>query len=396
VNTKYLLLLLPLAACGPTTSTPGTGPVSWHKDVQPILQKRCQGCHVEGGIGLFPLETYDQAKLRHASMANAVANRTMPPWMPSPDCQTFKESRRLDQSEIDVLVAWSEQNTPEGNAADAKPAPAAPAGLPWVDATLQPVAAYTPSSAVTDDYRCLVLDPGLSQDRDLIGFEILPQARQLVHHVILYTADPADAAAQDAAEAGQGWTCYGGPGTPNPQMVGGWVPGSAATQYPQDTGITIKAGKVIVMQVHYNMSNGGPAPDQSTVKLQFSQQRVTRPALITLMAQASFAIPPNAVGYSATATISTPVINAKLWGVIPHMHTKGKKLKVTLENQCLIDIPAWDFHWQQFYFYETPVSLTPGKSAALTCTWDNPTSNVVTWGEGTDDEMCLNYFYLTL
>jgi hypothetical protein len=32
----------------------------------------------------------------------------------------------------------------------------------------------------------------------------------------------------------------------------------------------------------------------------------------------------------------------------------------------------------------------------LTCTWDNPTSSPVRWGESTTDEMCLNYFYYTV
>jgi hypothetical protein len=31
----------------------------------------------------------------------------------------------------------------------------------------------------------------------------------------------------------------------------------------------------------------------------------------------------------------------------------------------------------------------------LTCAWDNPGTSPVSWGEGTSDEMCINYFYVT-
>jgi hypothetical protein len=65
-------------------------------------------------------------------------------------------------------------------------------------------------------------------------------------------------------------------------------------------------------------------------------------------------------------------------------------------DTCLVDIPQWDFHWQQFFFYQQPLTVPASTSVKLTCTWDNPTDKTIVWGEGTEDEMCLSYFYLTL
>src|SRR4051812_13849237 len=69
------------------------GPVTWHHDVAPIVQRRCRGCHAEGGMAPFAMKTYPQAAARHAAMATAVTQLRMPPWMPAPGELRFKDSR---------------------------------------------------------------------------------------------------------------------------------------------------------------------------------------------------------------------------------------------------------------------------------------------------------------
>ena len=108
-----------------------------------------------------------------------------------------------------------------------------------------------------------------------------------------------------------------------------------------------------------------------------------------------FNIPAGAVGY--TDDFSTLVPNATVHGLLPHMHQLGKRITLTSTSEgCLIDVPAWDFHWQQSYFYDDgPVQLPLGSSLSLSCTWDNPTGADIDWGENTTDEMCLVYVYAT-
>lgn len=370
---------------------------TWYRDVLPIVQTNCQGCHVAGGIGPFALESYEEAAPLAASLANAVENRRMPPWMPDPSCNSYQDERRLTQAQIDTLSLWALAGAPEGDPADAPPPPEARAELPWVDATLDLGVDYTPDSSGPDDYHCFVVDPNLTSEQDVIGFDIVPQVRSEVHHVLLYSATKADAQSKDDATPGAGWTCFGGPGTSNPQVVGGWVPGTPVTQYPENTGVRLKAGTVLVVQVHYNLQSGPPAPDRTQIKLQYAKTPVSKPAYILAEAQWSFAIPPNSTGYTATDTESGSPVAVTVYGVLPHMHTLGRQIRVeTTSGQCLVDIPKWDFHWQQFYFFKTPVQVPAGQARKMTCTWDNPNPTTVTWGEGTSDEMCLNYVYVTL
>ncbi|MGA9526354.1 MAG: hypothetical protein WBV82_33180 [Myxococcaceae bacterium] len=373
----------------------GTADVTWHRDVQPIVQESCLGCHGADGIGPFPLETYEQVSSMRDAVAGAVKNRRMPPWTPDPDCNSYLDERRLTQAQIETLTAWASAGAPKGDPADAPPPPEGRPELPWVDATLDTGFDYTPSTAAPDDHHCFMLDPANTSAKDVIGFDIVPGVRRMVHHVLLYAADKAEAVIKDSNTPEPGWTCFGGPGTQNAAVVGGWVPGTPVTQYPADTGIRIGPGQALVMQVHYN-TRAGTAADRTQVKLQYAKSPVPKPALISLQAEGAFSIPPNSTGYTVTHNQTVPV-GVTVYGMLPHMHTLGRRIQVGIKDgACLVDIPSWDFHWQQFYMLKEPIQVPAGSQGVVTCSWDNPTGRTVAWGEGTSDEMCLNYYYVTV
>lgn len=393
---RYFLALSLSLLSGVASAQP-----TWSGDVLPIVQARCQGCHMTGGIAPFSLESYAQAVPHVAGVAAMVESRAMPPWKADDSCQPLKESRRLSEDELSIIVAWARGGAPEGDPALARPNPTSLPSLPWVDAEVSMASPYTPSTARPDDYRCFVIDPKLPGERDLIGYDIVPGQRALVHHVLLYGLARAEAEKLDAAEAGPGYTCFGGPGSNGaPATVyGAWVPGTSATQYPPTTGITMATENVIVMQIHYNTSHGGGqdhaiGPDLTTIKLQLAKGRVEKPATIFPIADLNFTIPPKSSGYTSAVSFPFPV-GASLYGMGPHMHTRGRQISVSADNTCLVNVPSWDFNWQQLYQFTTPVPLKAGTRLRLSCTWDNASDKVVRWGEGTEDEMCLNYLYLT-
>jgi hypothetical protein len=117
--------------------------------------------------------------------------------------------------------------------------------------------------------------------------------------------------------------------------------------------------------------------------------------LIPLVAD-NFNIPANAVGYEHHETYSNPAgFPIKVWGLLPHMHTRGKHINMSSDSECLVDVPDWDFHWQTQYFRPQPYVMGESDHVTMSCTWDNPDNRNITWGEGTSDEMCLAYLYVT-
>src|SRR5690606_9463938 len=103
----------------------------------------------------------------------------------------------------------------------------------------------------------------------------------------------------------------------------------------------------------------------------------------------------------ADNTMDVPA-EATIWAVAPHMHTLGRRALVEVEHTdgsktCLLDIPDWDFDWQQFYFFDSPrgIPVERGDTVRFSCTWDNTSNREVRWGDGTEDEMCIAYAFVT-
>src|SRR5688572_4902048 len=139
------LLLIPLAGCrseppsGPDhggqsgappahTAAPVGGPVTFAKDVAPILYKNCVTCHRPGQVAPFSLLSYGDAAKRARAIADMTGAREMPPWLPAPGAHAFEGERRLTDDVIATLRAWADAGAPEGDRASAPAPPVFPDG----------------------------------------------------------------------------------------------------------------------------------------------------------------------------------------------------------------------------------------------------------------------------
>src|SRR5579883_2911190 len=99
----------------PVFAASNAKPVTFYKDVLPILQKNCQTCHRPGEIAPFSLLTYTDARPWAKAMKVAVVTEQMPPWFADPNVGHFANDRRLSQNEINTLVAWADGGALEGD-----------------------------------------------------------------------------------------------------------------------------------------------------------------------------------------------------------------------------------------------------------------------------------------
>jgi hypothetical protein len=76
------------------------------------------------------------------------------------------------------------------------------------------------------------------------------------------------------------------------------------------------------------------------------------------------------------------------------MHVIGRRVSVSLieggRRTCLLDVPRWDHHWEEMFFYDpsAPVIARAGSTVEIGCTWDNATDAPVNEGLTVLDEMC--------
>ena len=93
--------------------------VTFHKDVEPILQAHCQHCHRPGEIGPMSLLSYADARPWARAIKAAVLTRRMPPWFADSSVQHYKNDAALSVSDIEKLISWVDAGAPEGDPKDA-------------------------------------------------------------------------------------------------------------------------------------------------------------------------------------------------------------------------------------------------------------------------------------
>jgi hypothetical protein len=275
----------------------------------------------------------------------------------------------------------------------------------------------------TDNYRCFVVDPGAPVDQQVSGYEIIPGNVALLHHLLAYSIAPdqlAQLQALDDASPGEGYDCIaGGIGIQGAvqNQIAGWVPGASPSKLPTGTGLFLKAGSKIVMQIHYNLSaisRGASPMDQTQLALELAPAGSLTTAQILPMLKYNLDIKAGDGASSQVSEIPAPPAFAgnTIYRVMGHMHQLGSQVRFEITHrdgtrQCLLDIPKWDFNWQRDYTLITPYKMQAGDKLRITCVYDNSALNQpyvngvqqvprdVKWGETTADEMCMTYLTFT-
>ncbi|MEU7742890.1 monooxygenase [Nonomuraea sp. NPDC049158] len=303
------------------------------------------------------------------------------------------------------------------------------AGERFVD--LKMAEAYTPAppeGGGTDEYRCQVIDPGLTKAAFLTGTQVTPENVAIAHHAIVYAVPPGGAAAvrdQDAKTPGLGWQCFGGTGVKGAEVEEGeaawvdtWAPGATETLFTQDAGFKLEPGSLIVLQLHYNLlaTDGKPAgSDRSAVRLRLTDGTPQTRELDTLPLDAPTDLPCAAdesgplcdraasiadvtkrfgpevggtadeqleeCGQSAPKPGNTQTCDHKveapmtLFAGFGHMHLLGRAIKVELNPgtpnaKVVLDVPRFDFDSQRLVKLPSPVEIGPGDTLRVTCTHD--------------------------
>lgn len=410
-----------IAACS-TGPAPSTGSVEYHAQVRPILEAKCTTCHHDGGPAPFsmefdPAEWQDGAPAWAQSAVAAVEDGRMPPWLPAGDCRDLAYERTLTAEEKALLATWRDENFPAGDPASFQgPAPAdspPPLGDPTIETA--PEEAYVANTEAPDDYRCFLLPAEFPEETYLTASTVVPGETAIVHHALIYLIPPASLAGVeklDAEDAGPGYTCFGGPGGGVLTTLGAWVPGSVGQRNPPGSANVIPAGSRLVLQIHYNtlgLDGAEPPPERSTAQLWTTLEKPEYRVEALPMAHLGMKIPAGEAASVQERVFEMPG-DGTIVGLAPHMHLLGDKIEASIEPAggdpaCLIDIPSWDFHWQQNYTLGDAafVPAKKGDKIRLRCTYDNSAANQpvvggskkapedVTWGEGTLDEMCLLY-----
>ena len=379
-----------------------------YKDVAQIFFNNCTSCHHSGGGTPMPLMNFTQTSSYASSILYHVEEGHMPPWSPDTSFSRFIGERIITQAEKNDIISWVNSGALAGDTTLAPPAPVYTTEYKLIGtpSLILKMPTFVSNAGSTDSYVCFTIPSGLTQDRILRAYEIVPGNPDIVHHVIV-NIDTAGTSATDLSG-----NCFNAPGD---LSIGGYAPGSAPIifpgEFPLKAGINIPAGSNIVMQLHYPPGTSGMV-DSTQIRMYFYPLNETgiRPVHnSTLLQNWGLYMLPNTVS-SFSDEYPDPdngVLPASfsMFSAFPHSH----KVCVSIENYAyagtdtipLIRINEWDFMWQGYYTFSKLVKIPAGYKLFSKHVYDNTANNLnnpnsppalVIAGTRTTDEMLFDSF----
>jgi hypothetical protein len=381
-----------------------SAPVTFNKDIAPIIYQNCSPCHRPGEAAPFTLLSYQDVAKKSATIAKATSKRLMPPWKALPASFPYRDERRLTDQQISLIQDWVKAGKPEGNQAEKPEAPKFASGWQLGDPDLiveMPAAYHVPADG-PDIYRNIAVPIGLTEDKWLTAIVMKPSARAVVHHVLYFT-DPngkIHEKPQQGSEPGFSGMRVGN----GAHGIGGWAVGGQPHFYPAGLGLQLRKGADLVVQYHFHPT-GKPEAEKSLIGLYFAKKppertltRIQMPPHYSLFS--GLDIPPGEKDFVIRDSFTLPAAIDGV-GVSSHAHYIATKLKMTAtlpdgDVKTLLFINDWDFAWQDVYYFKDFVALPKGTRLDAEIHWDNSADNPhnpssppvrVTWGEESKDEM---------
>ena len=319
-------------------------PVTFAKDVMPILQQSCQVCHRENNMAPMSLMTYEEIRPWSRSIKNKVLAREMPPWHidKKVGIQDFKDDRSLSEDQIATIVAWVDAGSPRGDSADLPPPMEFQDFGAW---TIEPdVIVASPLHTVPaesgDWWGHYIVPSGVTEDRYIQAIQTRAGDLRVVHHALTYAVTDPNPPPDDSS---------------NDFFLNEYAVGKNADQYPDGTGKLFPADAQVRFSFHYH-SIGEQVVDQTELGLKFYPKGY-EPDHVLWSRQLGLAgeldIPAGQItrhdGYTKMYLPGT------LTGFQPHMHFLGTRQCLELiypdATTEMVSCANFDFNWHIVYNY---------------------------------------------
>ncbi len=368
--------------------------ISYSNTIAPILKERCVSCHVPDGIGPWAMTSYNMIRGFSPMIREVIRTRRMPPWEVDTHLAKIHNARGLTTEERKTLVHWIEAGSPRGEGDDplltVKPLEKGwPLGEP--DLVVEAPPFTVPATGIIDYQYPAIANP-LDRDVWVRAVSIQPGETKAVHHVLIGTSEeeiPVGNRRLDAVFR---------------NYLMGYAPGAESYVYPEGTGVLVKAGGQIHLQMHYT-AYGKEATDVSKVALYFHDETPTYNLRQQVVIGYDLQIPPGEARHEERAYFEFDQA-ATIYSLFPHAHYRGSETRFDIhlpdgKVEPLLHVPRYDFNWQHTYSLAEPVKVPAGARLVHRTVYDNSTANPanpnaqrnVPWGLQSKDEMLYGGFF---
>lgn len=400
LKSKFLTIIFSLLiglSCMPSICAAQISPsthVTYYQHIRPLISQNCVPCHKPGGAAPFSLLTYNDVNSRAHTIVAVTQSKYMPPWKADSHYRSFANERLLTIEQIALIRRWVEIGAPLGavhklqKSSSITSEHTKPNLVP--DLVLHPSQRFYILGNNEENFVLYKIPFELPAGQAVRAVEFVAGNRHLIHHanyaiqsvssnIDIYKGEPYLISDQFSSNMREYL-----PFMHDLVHYGGWVPGTSMQEFPSGVGFTMPSRGVILLTVHY-----GPSPidtsDLSTINLYYARQPVRRTLQAISIGSAGAGkisppldIPADSVKtFNATWTVANDISLLYIW---PHMHLLGQKFKAwatTPTGQVipLVNIPAWDFRWQEAYRCKQMIHLTAGSIITVKGTYDNTRNN---------------------
>lgn len=435
-SNRITLILILCALCGMAAeagaqTANAARDVTFNRDVAPILYKNCVVCHRPNDIAPMSLITYKDVFPWARLIRGEVLERKMPPWHADPKVGDFINDNRLSDAELATIDSWVRTGAKEGDAKDLSAAPVFQTGWHIKPDIVLTIPEFDVTTATQDDYEYIYVPTKFTEDKWVQAAEVLPGDRRVVHHatVSVIAADKVAKKEEENAKSNAGEDKYhyrtgkvlhirkdapvlddgcsspdggGFPGESSGYLnvvPGIYLPGHLAEVRPPGYALRIPAGSYLQFQVHYSNRTGENVKDRTSIGLVFAKEPVKHEIAQYEIWNNLFLIPPNADNHQVTSCFTLPK-DVTAVAYTAHMHFRGKSMKTEAiypdgRHEVILNVPKYDFRWQETYFLRHQLLLPKGTELVTTAYFDNSLNNpqnpdpskAIRWGEPSDEEM---------
>ena len=363
-------------------------PVTFSRQIAPLIFQHCSPCHRPGEAAPFPLLTYQDVRKHASQIVDVTARRYMPPWLPEPGYGEFAGERRLTDDQLRLIAEWVKEGAMEGSAADLPPPPQFTEG--WQmgppDLIVQMPKPYRLAAGGGDVFRNFVVPVNLKETRYVRAIELRPGNKRVVHHANIWIDRRQSLRRRDGEDSQPGF-----PGMENVSTEARsdsfdpdshflfWKPGTVIEPEPDDMTWRLDPGTDLILNLHLQPS-GKEEMIQPVMGFYFAAKPPRlHPMLVQLEDDGAIDIQPGARDFAVTDHLRLPA-GVEVLAIYPHAHYLGKQVEAwaTLPDgsrQWLIKIGDWDINWQAVYTYRRPVWLPKGTTIEMRIAYDNSDSN---------------------
>jgi hypothetical protein len=381
-----------------------TGMPVFSKDIAPILYRHCASCHRAGQIAPMSLLSYEEVRPWAASIREKVATGAMPPWHSAAPTGQFSNDRRLSDAEKGLISRWVAGGGPKGDVKDLPPVPAFAddweIGKP--DAVITMPEPYVVPARGTIDYRNVTVPTNFTEDKWIQAIEVRPGTRSVVHHILVFAVGTRQNQAYTQIVPQlprRPETAPNGRSVRKPEsLIATTAPGTNAMVFPPGTATRIPAGASLRFQIHYT-TNGKEVGDRSSVGVIFAREPPEKEMHTGAFMNPLLILPAGAADVPVPTAIQFNQ-DVHLTALFPHTHLRGKSWDYKIvypdgRTETVLPVPHYDFNWQTYYIFATPLAVPKGSTLEAVAHYDNSANNAsnpdpnkeVHWGEQTWDEM---------